>query len=63
MREDFGAGRATMLGLLAELDATSDAAISDLVSRCGAHLVEPAMGLLHERVTVSVRPPGWRLGS
>ncbi|PKH38460.1 transcriptional repressor C-terminal [Nocardioides alpinus] len=43
MRENFGAGRATMLGLLAELDERSAASTSELISQWGAHLVEPAI--------------------
>lgn len=49
MRENFGAGRATMLGLPAELDETSAAAISELISRWGAHLVEPAIDRARQR--------------
>lgn len=43
MRDNFGSGRAAMLGLLAELDEGSAATISELISRWGAHLVEPAI--------------------
>lgn len=43
MRENFGAGRATMLGLLAELDERSATSIGELISQWGTHLVEPAV--------------------
>lgn len=43
MRENFGAGRATMLGLLAELDERSAASIGELIFQWGAHLAEPAI--------------------
>lgn len=49
MRENFGTGRATMLGLLAELDESSAASIGELISQWGAHLVEPAIGNARNR--------------
>lgn len=49
MRENFGTGRATMLGLLAELDESSAASIGELISQWGAHLVEPAIDNARDR--------------
>jgi ribose transport system substrate-binding protein len=46
--------------------AVIDAGLSTPVGAEGARAAKEAgkhLGLLHERVTVSVRPPGWRLRS
>ena len=50
MRENFGStGRATMLGLLAELDQGSADSIRDLIFNWGAHLVEPVVATARDR--------------
>lgn len=49
MRENFGAGRATMLGLLAELDEGSADSVRELLSTWGAHLVEPVVASARDR--------------